>query len=289
MSKSRLQGSQRKARRSQELIQLSRFIGVSLSGGKADKACIAVIEYYPQQKKVFLSRLFEKIKNNPPEASADLKIQQIISQYHGEAESVTFDVPLQLPKCVRCQLKCPGYEVCNEAEIKWLRNFYENFNKQKKPKRSFTPYTQRCVDTYLATELEENFEVHHALGSNLAPLTVRARYLARRIKLNFIEAMPKLTIWRLGLQLKISKSHLRFHKHAVGGDESRRVFLTALSEKTGVFIYQQDMKSMIENNHAFEAFICAYTGFLASQKQTEKRPADFPKAESWIQFPKLVP
>jgi hypothetical protein len=42
---------------------------------------------------------------------------------------------------------------------------------------------------------------------------------------------------------------------------------------------------MIENNHAFEAFIAAYTGFLSHQKKTEKRPVDFPKAESWIEFP----
>ncbi len=286
MSKGRLQSTQRKTRRPQELIKFSRFVGVSLSGGKSDKACVAVVEYYPEHKKVFLARLFEKIKSEPGDVSADLKIHQIISQYEGETESVAFDVPLQLPKCMRCKLKCPGYEVCDEEEIKWLRNHYEKLNLKKRPKKVFTPYTQRCVETYLAQELEEPFELHHALGSNLAPLTARAHFITRRLKMKFIEVLPKLSIWRLGLQLKVSKSHLRFHRHAVGGDESRRVFLQALSEKLGVFIYQQDMKSMIENNHAFEAFISALTGYLSQQKVTEKRPNDFPKSESWIEFPK---
>ncbi len=291
MSKGRLQSPQRKTRRSQDVkppaSHFSRFIGVSLSGGKADKACIAVVEYYPEHKKVFLSRLFEKIKSEPGDTSADLKIHQILSQYENETVSVAFDVPLQLPECVTCVQKCPGYEVCNVSSIKWLREHYERTNLKKKPKKIFTPYTQRCAETYLAEELEEPFELHHPLGSNLAPLTARARFIARRLKMNFIEVIPKLSIWRLGLQLKVNKSHLRFHRHAVDSDESRRAILQAMAEKLGVFIYQQDLKAMIDNNHAFEAFISAYTGFLAGQKLTEKRPAEFPKSESWIEFPLL--
>lgn len=30
-----------------------RFIGISLSGGKADKACMAIVEYFPSIKKFF--------------------------------------------------------------------------------------------------------------------------------------------------------------------------------------------------------------------------------------------
>ena len=42
--------------------KVHRFVGISLSGGKADKACVAVIEYYSLHKKIFLARLYEKIK-----------------------------------------------------------------------------------------------------------------------------------------------------------------------------------------------------------------------------------
>jgi hypothetical protein len=102
-----------------------------------------------------------------------------------------------------------------------------------------------------------------------------------------IEVFPRLSIWRLGLELKVAKSHLRFHKHAVGGDESRKVFLNALCDKKNIFVYQQDFKAMVENNHAFESFICAYTAFLKYTKKTEPRPAGFPRSEAWIEFPTL--
>ena len=262
-----------------------RFIGISLSGGKSDKACVAVVEYFPTHKKIFLARLYEKIKTEEF-ISADLKIHEIVTQFHGDVESVAFDVPLTLPTCVNCRLKCPGYETCSLEQMEWLRDFYNEVNKQKKPKKMFTPYTQRCVEAYIAHGLEENFEIHHALGSNLAPLTTRAQFINRRLQLPSIEVFPRLTIWRLGQELKVAKSHLKFHKHAVGGDESRKVFLQALAERKGVFLYQQDMKAMVENNHAFEAFICAYTGFLKHMKQTETRPSNFPKSEAWIEFPK---
>ena len=243
-----------------------------------------MVEYYPDQNRIFLVRLFEKIKNEE-NLSADEKIHQIISQYINKVESISFDTPLSYPKCVTCKLKCPGFDNCDQTEIEWLRNHYKELNKKRKPKKTFTPYTERCVEAYLGHKLEEKFEIHHALGSNLAPLTARAIFLKRRLKAKLLEVMPQLTVWRLGQKLRVAASHLKYHKHAIGGDESRKVFLRELSERMSVFIYQQDLKSMVENNHAFEAFMCAFTGYLSFQGQTEKRPAQFPKAEAWVEFP----
>lgn len=261
-----------------------RFIGLSLSGGKADKACVAVLEYYPQHNKIFLARLFEKIKSDEL-ISADLKIHDVISQYGEEVQSVAFDVPLSLPQCIRCDLICPGFEVCSVDQIKWFREFYSKVNKKKKPKKMFTPYTQRCVESYISHALEEPFDIHHTLGSNTAPLAARAHFIRRRLDVDCIEVFPKLTIWRLGQKIKVPKSHLRFHRHLVGGDESRKVFLQNLIEREGLFVYQQDLKSMVENNHAFEALICAYTAYLHYLGKTEKKPAGFPANEAWIEFP----
>ena len=64
MSKGRIQSLGRKTRRAHPIESHSnKFLGLSLSGGKTDKSCIAVIEYYPEHKKTFLARLFDKIKN----------------------------------------------------------------------------------------------------------------------------------------------------------------------------------------------------------------------------------
>lgn len=264
--------------------EVHRFVGVSLGGGKTDKACVAVIEYYPKHKKVFLSRLVEKIKSDEVH-SADYKIHEVIGQYHNAVDLLAFDVPFRLPHCLNCEKSCPGIEACKEPHVKWMWEYTRKLHKKKKPRKLFTPYTQRCVEMYLSSELEEPFILQHALGANCAPLLARAMFIQRRLSTPCIEVFPKLSVWRMGRSLGVMKSHLLFHKHAVGGDESRRAILNALSAHNVAFVYDQDVKLMIENNHAFESFICALTAFLHFKGLTEPRPAGFPESEDWIDFP----
>lgn len=261
-----------------------RFVGVSLAGGKSDKACVAVLEYYPEQKKIFLSRLFEKIKSDE-KISGDLKIHELIHQNADTLKFIAFDTPWAIPNCMRCQLKCPGFESCREPHIEWMWRHQEDRLKKKRPKKLFTPYTQRCVELYLATEIEEPFHLHHAMGANSAPLLARAAFIQRRLHFPTIEVLPKLTLWRLGETLGLMKSQIKDHRAAFGGDESRAQFLQALNEKNIAFVYHQDAKHMVENNHAFEAFLCGMTAFLKYKGLTEPRPKGFPKEEDWIEFP----
>ncbi len=266
-------------------LKVHHFAGISLAGGKTDKTCLALLDYYPAQNKIFLSRLFEKIRSDET-TSADLHLHRMLTQSPGKLESVAFDVPLKFPKCVTCRLKCPGYEECTEPEIEWMWKHYKKINARRKPKRLFTPYTERCVEMYLATEIEEAFHLPHALGSNVAPLTARAHFVSRRISVPTVEVYPKLSIWRIGRALHLARSHLLFHKHSIGGDESRKHFLHRLVEKNIAFIYEQDTKTMIENNQAFEAFVTALTAVLDFRGECESRPKDFPKKESWMAIPK---
>lgn len=261
-----------------------RFVGISLAGGKSDKACVAVLEYYPDNKKLFLSRLFEKIKSDE-QISADLKIHELIEQNTQTAQFVAFDVPWRMPNCLSCEKKCPGYENCHEPHIEWMWHHHREKIQKKRPKKLFTPYTQRAIEMHLQTELEEPFNMHHAMGSNSAPLLARAAFLKRRITAQCIEVFPKLTLWRLGPTLQMMKSHLKGHRAAFGGDESREQFLHSLNENNIAFLYNQDMRHMIENSHAFEAFLCGFTAFLKYKGLTEKRPKNFPKNEDWIEFP----
>ncbi len=267
--------------------EVHRFVGISLSGGKADKACMAVLEYFPKHKKVFLSRLVEKIKSDEVH-SADYKIHEIIRQYDCIA-NIAFDVPFRFPQCLVSNPPCPGIESCSEPHVMWMWDYTNRQNRSKKPRKLFTPYTQRCVEMYISTELEEPFQIQHAMGANVAPLLARAMYLQRSLqaKCNIacIEVFPKLSVWRVGRALNVMKSHLRFHKHSIGGHESRREIIKALSTHNVVFVYDQDVKLMIENNHAFEAFICALTGFLKMKGQNQDRPSGFPAKEDWIEFP----
>ena len=281
---------------SSDSLKSHRFAGVSLGGGKTDKTAVAVIEYYPEGKRVFLRTLRDKIGSiekghetsldgdGPETADAQL-LAQLTSDDH-QLTSIAFDAPLQMPKCIRCELKCPGFESCKLPEIRWMWQMHRKRDRTKRPNKMFTPYTERSAEIYIAHELEEPFHPSHALGSNAAPLTARAHYLRRRLHVPVIEAYPKLTLWRVGLALNIPKSYLRFHRHAVDSDEARLYILKTLIEKEIAFIYQQDLKVMVENSQAFDAFMGALTAFLKFRGQTEKPPLDFPKHESWIEFPK---
>lgn len=262
-----------------------RFAGLSLGGGKADKACLAILEYYPKYHKIFLAKIFERIKSEE-HISADTKIHEILGQYQGMINTLALDTPWKLPACLRCKAKCPGYEACSEPHIQWMWDYTKARNEKKKPKKLFTPYTQRSVELHLASAMEEPFHLSSAMGSNSAPLLARASYIMSRLEIPAIEVYPKLSVWRIGVSLKVLKSHLRSHKHAAVGEESRRGILKALAEHNVAFVYEQDHRLMIENTQAFEAFICALTAFLEHIGQNEKRPQGFPIGEDWIAFPK---
>ncbi|MCH2533072.1 MAG: DUF429 domain-containing protein [Bdellovibrionales bacterium] len=275
----------KKKKTAKKTFKSIRFAGVSLTGGKTDKTSVAVIEYFPSEKKIFLSYLYDNIKSDK-QKSADQSLFELLNDTHKSVKHIAIDAPLTPPKCMRCRLKCPGYEVCKEPEIKWLRSLYKKKNKQKNPKKIFTPYTERCVETYISTELEEPFIRSHAMGANMAPLYARAHFLARRLgKKNFIEVYPKLSLWRMGRSLNIQKSYLRHHKHAVDGENIREVLLEKLSEKNVAFLYDQDRKIMIKHKHAFDAFICAMTALFNELDLCESPPQGFPEDEPWIYFP----
>ncbi len=266
----------------------SYFLGLSLGGGKTDKACLAVIEYFggTSSRKVFLAKLIDKIKSDI-EISADLKIFEHIQQYRSRSKSLCLDVALNLPLCLRCKLDCPGFEACNEPHIRWMWSNFEKRFKSKKPKRLFTPYTQRSADMYALSELEEPFFVSHAMGANSAPLMARAQFITRRIvDLEILEVLSNVSIWRLGAVLGVGRTHLKRYNSAVSGAESRQIILAKLSQKAGIFFYEQDLRVLIASNQAFEAFIAAYVGFLKYNNLTEPRPASFPEREDWLLFPK---
>lgn len=263
--------------------EFHRFIGISLSGGKSDRSCIAVLDSFVHPRRIFLTRIFDRIRAEET-TSADLKIHELISQFSESCQSVSFDVPLTFPKCLRCDLPCPGYEICGEPEIKWMRSEYQKLEK-KKPKKMFTPYTQRCVDLHLQELEDENLEVHHALGANLGPLTARARFITRRLKLPCLEVNVRLAVWRLGSAFKVNRSHLRSFRSAVSGEDARLAILQAFSERAGVFFYEQDLRLMVESHHAFDAFLSAYVGLLKRENLTEVRPAHFPRQEPWVEIP----
>jgi hypothetical protein len=287
MSKAKLSSHERQPLSHNREPSSQKFLGLSLAGGKTDKACLALIDYYPKENKVFLSKLFHSIQAEE-NISSDLKISDLLIGFSQSVETLAVDQPWTLPQCMLCKLKCPGFEVCQEPHIQWFWNKQKLDRKKKKSVKIFTPYTQRCVESVISSELEQSFEVSHALGANSAPLLARAHFLKKRSPdLDWIEVFPPLSVWRLGKHLKIKKSDLRSYRKSAVGEACRKQILASLQDHDVVFLYKEDIQIMVHSVHAFDAFICAYTAYLKEKNQTEKRPDQFPKNEDWIEFPKV--
>lgn len=273
-------------RSSRKSFKVIKFAGLTLGGGKGRKTCLSVLEYYVQEKKLFLSQLYDGIEESS-KISGDTRIIKALDKMGDQLHTVAIDAPLIVPKCMRCRLKCPGHEKCTEPEIRWMWRWYKRRSPEKRPNKIFTPYTERCVEQYICETFGPELAPDHAFGSNRAPLSARAHYLKRRIRhAKVIEVLPRLSVWRLGMDMGFKANHLLLYKQLARGPAIRQKFLDEWSEEGLSFIYHRDFRLMVKDAFAFESFICAYTAYLNYKGLCEKPPKNFPKSEGWIAFPK---
>lgn len=264
------------------------FFGISLGGGKSDRTAYCRLDWYKSQRRLVISELVDKFTGSDGLSSDQLLVDVILKE--NKSSVFALDVPLVMPKCISCELRCPGYDFCQEPHITWMRKKIDELNLKLKPPRQFTPYTERSIELYLRTELEEPFVLQQSLGANMAPLTARSHFITKRVKARrkdilFIECFPKLTLWRMGNAWSLQKSHLRFHKHSVTGEESRAYLLKQFSQKMNLFVYQLDQQNLVASQGAFDAFLCALTAFFYSRGLCEPKPKGFPD-DGWVCFPK---
>ena len=106
-----------------------KFAGVSLAGGKTFKTAVSTLEYYPKQQRLFVRSVYPELGGDGQQESADQGLYKLLMRQERPLRYVAVDAPLQFPKCVRCELKCPGYEKCKEPEIKWM---WQHFRKNQK-------------------------------------------------------------------------------------------------------------------------------------------------------------
>ena len=275
--------SSRKATRTRVALKRTHFAGLALGGAKSDRTSLAFIEYYPEQNKIFLNELVDKIKNEG-ELPADTLIIEELTKPQYKLGLLGINAPLTRPPCL--EHKCASIEACKSDEVAWMWEHYRRQSALKKNHKLFSPYTERWVDHYIATELEEPFPFTQTLGANTAPIWARARYLSRHIQVPMIEVNPKVSLWRIGRALLVQKSHLRFHKHQVEGDTARYAILKELVSRNIAFLYEADIRILVENIQAFDAFLCALTAVLQFKGQCEERPKDLPSTGGWIEIPK---
>jgi hypothetical protein len=267
-----------------------RYFGLELAGAKNQKTSLAVLEFYPKEKKIFLLDIFDRITQREDQTT-DEALLEVIHEMDEDLAKIAVNVPLELPPCICCTRKdCASPSQCLHPSVKWV-----NANFKKSPKsKEFTPYTQRPIEIWIRHEVFPQlpktslFEIDETLGGNKAPLTARMHFLKKHLSgIALVEVWPKLSVAILAHQMGIPKRVVSTYRQLENGIQSREEILTRLAKEREIFIYEADMRKLSQSLACFDAFICAFTALLSDQNECVKAPTGFPINSGWIEYPEL--
>jgi predicted nuclease with RNAse H fold len=281
------------------------FLGVDLGGGKGKNTAVARLGLAEDGS-------LEVLEVGTQTATKEPWYDETLVAYlatHAKDAVIAMDAPLTLPVCVRCvEPVCPGMTVCEDPTIVWFRTVGEQLFAESavaerdriaavpagrtrsapppREKPRITPYTQRASEVVL--HRRHGILPRETLGQGMGPLTARAAHLVRALRRhdfrehhNLIEVYPKATIHRLWGD-KIA----RRYKREVDTWQTRARVLESLRGQVE-FARASGFarESVLQNDHCFDAVICAYTAFLWARDEW-KPPADpVFRADGWIYAP----
>jgi predicted nuclease with RNAse H fold len=185
---------------------------------------------------------------------------------------VAVDAPLSLPGA----LQTPP--LAGVAE--W---FNERAHAEPGKKPRFTPYTQRATEVIL--QEEHAILPRETLGQGMGPLTARAVWLKNTLAPQFtvgnnlFEVYPKATIAQL-----FGDSFAKRYKRSAASPGARLEILNALPHvRFGPGAWREHA---LDNDHKFDAILCAYTGWLLARGECIAPTDDRVAEDGWIWIPR---
>lgn len=263
------------------------FAGLDLGGGKGKKTSLAVLEQHGEgaDLQVRLTRLYPR-QGEPP-----LYDRTLVAILRGLGPDclLCVDAPLTLPPCLRCQVPvCPGQEACVDPAVLALRavagKVADPSRDLRRGKPVVTPYTQRVTEIFMYRKM--GVLPRETMGQGTGPLTARALHLCRsiadvfRLNENLIEVFPKATLASFvdRLPAGVNALHGRYRK--------RVDIRLALLERFGHLAFSPPIwrEECVQSDHAFDAVVCAYSGFLAQSQNWTIPPelAEVAATDGWI-------
>lgn len=261
------------------------FIGVDLGGGKGKNTAVALLVRDEEASQVRVRYVGRKDPAGRP--FHDDRLIAFLTD-HAERALLAVDAPLTRTVCMRCTLpRCLGLEACPDPVVTWFRDAGARLVSDKirtGPKPSTTPYTQRACEVLLHRRY--GILPRETLGQGMGPLTARAHYLRRALEAHYVldetllEVYPKATIHEpFGLE------RARTYKRTVDTWSARAEILEALSGELRFDIWRE---GCLQDDHCFDAVICAYTGFLWARDgwQLPEQDREVYARDGWIWFPR---
>ncbi len=231
------------------------FLGVDLGGGKGKNTAVARLERAASGVRVVY--VDSKAPSGKPFYDGPL-LDYVLSARQGAVLAV--DAPLLPTVCLRCrQDECRGVNACEDPVVAWFRGRggeeLDGGGGQKPP---ITAYTQRACEVLLARR--HGVLPRETLGQGMGPLTARAHYLRRalereyRLQENLLEVYPKATIHAL-----FGAGVARRYKRHPDTWRTRAQMLEQLAHELHFEVWRE---GCLQNDHCFDAVICAYTAYL---------------------------
>jgi predicted nuclease with RNAse H fold len=207
-----------------------------------------------------------------------------IDRWVDEHTVTAMDAPLTLPPCVRCQLQCPGIELCTVPVVAWMRRhggyLVIRTGRSDPGKPAVSPYTQRATELLLE---RATLEPRESLGQGMGPLAARAAYLRRalsprlRLNENLIEVHPRATLIRL---LGPRQERRTRHGSIPQTWEVRKAVLESLGKLVEGLEFDRVWPDLVVRNvHVFHAVVSAFTAYFWA-REAWQGPADLLRGAS---------
>ncbi len=255
-----------------------RSIGLELSGSRNQKTSVAVLDFYPKGHRIILSELRNDLGPSVDRSGDQILIEVLreLSEERFEITGISTTAPVSLPPFFQDQ------EIYRE-QLSWIQEFSE---KLPRSPRSFIPYLQRPVEFWLRHLAREKFQIGDALGSNLAPLTARLRYLEADLPKPLSETFTRGNLQRILPALKLKPELSDDYNDLDRGVQTREQIVKSLCQHLPqLFVYDWDLEKLIMELHCFNAFLAALTQHLSSLNLCEDRPRNYPKSATWLNLP----
>jgi hypothetical protein len=107
-------------------MQKQNVAGMSLGGGRKDNFFFCLLEFFPDQKRWFLTQL-NQVKDEVNRDGNEATLNWINDNSLG---NLIIDFPLSHPPCHDCVIECPGTQACSEPAVVRVRSLMQELIKE---------------------------------------------------------------------------------------------------------------------------------------------------------------
>lgn len=157
--------------------QRQNVAGLSLKGGRRDQFFFSLLEYFPDEKRWFLSSLLQ-VKDSDG-AGGDEAIRDWIEQYG--LNEIVLDVPLTLPTCSLCQIECPGHKQCPHPDVVEVKKHIQSVLDE-----DARMATENPKDYEFARNADDLFDFLKDITHRPATTHIISRSFKRRLKKGYL-------------------------------------------------------------------------------------------------------